>query len=91
MKIPIGDFVEIKKLRSTLAKQFDCDVHHAPVASDMQSAKLLGKGGLDIINRIEYKGTFESEIGSAYEEYKTGLVGFGLTDKTILSKNRKHG
>ena len=25
-KIPSGDFVEIKKLRSTLAKQFDCDV-----------------------------------------------------------------
>ena len=25
-KIPSGDFVEIKKIRSTLAKQFDCDV-----------------------------------------------------------------
>ena len=45
----------------------------APVASDMQSAKLLGKGGLDItLNRgnLEYKGTFESEIGSGeYEEF----------------------
>ena len=25
-KIPSGDFVEIKELRNTLAKQFDCDV-----------------------------------------------------------------
>ena len=25
-KIPSGDFIEIKELRNTLAKQFDCDV-----------------------------------------------------------------
>ena len=66
----------------------------APVASDMQSAKLLGKGGLDItLNRgnLEYKGTFESEIGSGeYEEFNHVqenygvLVGFGLTDKIDL-------
>ena len=66
----------------------------APVASDMHSAKLLGKGGLDItLNRgnLEYKGTLESEIGSGeYEEFNHVqenygvLVGFGLTNKIDL-------
>ena len=29
-KIPSGDFVEIKEIRSTLAKQFNCDVTCPP-------------------------------------------------------------
>ena len=66
----------------------------APLASDMQNAKLLGKGGLGItLNRgnLEYKGTFESEIGSGeneefnnvHENYEFN-VGFGLTHKRDL-------
>ena len=66
----------------------------APVTSDMQSAKLLGRGGLDItFNRgnLDYKGTFESEIDSeeneefnSVQENYGVLVGFGLTDKIDL-------
>ncbi len=66
----------------------------APVTSDMQSAKLLGRGGLDItLNRgnLDYKGTFESEIDSeeneefnSVQENYGVLVGFGLTDKIDL-------